>query len=105
MKKSKCIQLVILTAVISACTQKEEQGKQVFMRSDSTAQYSNVHYMGNGLGYFAAFHAYGIYRNGAYQRAGFYSSSIPERANIGSNGFKGTITRGGFGSSSFHVSS
>jgi hypothetical protein len=105
MKKSKYIQLVILTAAISACTQKEEQGKQVFMRADSTANYSHVHSVGNGMGYFCAFHAYGMYRNGVYHRAGFYSSSISERANIGSNGYKGTISRGGFGSSSFSVSS
>jgi hypothetical protein len=104
MKKSKYIKLVVLTAAISACTQKEE-GKQVFMRSDSTANYSRVHSVGTGMGYFAAFHAYGMYRNGVYRRAGFYSGSIPERANIGTNGYKGTITRGGFGGSSSHVSS
>lgn len=105
MKKSKYIKLVILTAVISACSQQEEKGKQVFMRSDSTANYSHVHSVGAGMGYFCAFHAYGMYRNGAYRRAGFYSNGISERANIGTNGYKGTITRGGFGSSSFHVSS
>lgn len=105
MKKSKYIQLVLLTAAISACSQKEEKGKMVFMRADSTAQYSRVHAVGTGMGYFAAFHAYGIYRNGAYHRAGFYSGSISERANIGHNGFKGTVSRGGFGSSSGHVSS
>lgn len=105
MKKSKYIKLVVLTAVISACTQKEEQGKQVFMRSDSTANYSHVHSMGAGLGYFAVFHAYGMYRNRAYHRAGFYSGSISEKSNIGTNGYKGSVARGGFGRSSSHVSS
>jgi len=57
------------------------------------------------MGYFAVFHAYGMYRNGVYHRAGFYSGSITEKANIGTNGFKGNVTRGGFGSSSYHVSS
>ena len=105
MKKSKFIKLVLLTAVISACSPKEEKGPKVYMRSDSTARYSHVHSMGYGMGYFAVFHAYGMYRNGIYQRAGFYSGSISEKANIGSNGLKGSITRGGFGSSTSHVSS
>ena len=105
MKKSKYVKLVLLTAVISACGQKEELGPKVYMRSDSTAHYSPVHSLGLGLGYFAVFHPYGIFNNGVYRRAGFFSGSIPEGANYGNNGFKGTISRGGFGSSAFHVSS
>jgi hypothetical protein len=105
MKKSKYVKLVLLTTVISACSPKEEKGPQVYMRSDSTAHYAQVHHMGVGLGYYAVFRAYGIYQNGTYRRAGFYSGSIPERANMGANSYKGAISRGGFGSSSFHVSS
>ena len=105
MKKSNYVKLVLLTAVISACNQKETQGPKVYMRSDSTANYARVHHFGTGLGYFAVFHPYGIYSNGIYRRAGFFSGSIPERANYGTNSFKGTISRGGFGSSAFHVSS
>ena len=104
MKKSNYVKLVLLTAVISACTQKETRQTGVYMRSDSTANYARVHH-GAGLGFFYVFRPYGIYNNGSYRRAGYFSGSIPARANYGSNGFKGTISRGGFGSSAFHVGS
>jgi hypothetical protein len=105
MKRSKYVKLVLLTAVISACSQKEPEGSKVYMRSDSTANYARVHHVGAGLLYFAVFHPYGVYRNGVYRRAGFYSGSIPESANYGTNSSKGTTSRGGFGRGSSHVSS
>jgi hypothetical protein len=105
MKKSSYIKLVLLTAVISACSHKDPREAKVYMRADSTANYGRVHHVGPGMGYFYVFRPYGIYYNGSYRRAGFYSGSIPEKANYGFNGYKGTISRGGFGSSAFHVGS
>jgi len=105
MKKSSYVKLVLLTAVISACSHKDPKEAKVYMRSDSTANYGRVHHAGIGMPFFYVFRPYGIYNNGSYRRAGYYSGSIPERANYGTNSFKGTISRGGFGSSAFHVGS
>ncbi len=105
MKKSKAIQLVLVASIFSSCQNNHSvPEKKVYMRSDTTARYSHAH----GLGYLGAYYAfrpYGIFRNNNYSRAGYYSSSIHEQANIGTNGFKGTVVRGGFGRSAFHVSS
>jgi len=105
MKKSKYVKLVLLTAVISACSQKQVKEPVVYMRSDSTANYARMHHFGGGYGFYSVFRPYGIYSFGAYRRAGYYSNGIPDQANYGFNSYKGTISRGGFGSSSFHVSS
>ncbi|NVO02544.1 MAG: hypothetical protein HXX09_07545 [Bacteroidetes bacterium] len=103
MKKSKIIHLVLISAAFASCTQqKPKNEKKVYMRSDTTAGYSHI--LGPALWYYA-FRPFGIYNNGSYQRAGYYSSAISERANVGSNPFKGSVVRGGFGSSTFHVSS
>jgi hypothetical protein len=106
MKKSAYIKLVLVATAFSACHQpKKEPEKQVFMRSDTTAHYSRAHGMGF-LGYYYAFRPYGIYSMGrGFSRAGYYSGAIREGSNVGSNGFKGTVVRGGFGSSVFHASS
>ena len=105
MKKSKAIQLVLVASIISSCqNHKAVPEKRVYMRSDTTAYYSHAHGLGL-LGAYYAFRPYGIFRNNGYSRAGYYSSAIPKQANIGTNGFKGTVVRGGFGSSAFHVSS
>ena len=105
MKKSKAIQLVLVASIISSCNNhKPVPEKRVYMRSDSTANYSHAHGLGFLGGYYA-FRPYGIFRNNGYSRAGYFSSALHEQANIGTNGFKGTVVRGGFGSSVFHVSS
>ncbi len=104
MKKSEFIKLVLVAAVITSCnnpTTKSE--RNIYMRADTTAKYSHVHGGFHG-GYFP-FIAYGILRNNAYSRAGYYSSSINQSSNIGSNSFKSNVVRGGFGSSAYHVSS
>lgn len=100
MKKSKYIKLVLVATALSACSHpKSEPEKRVFMRSDSTARYSRAHGMGF-LGYYYAFRPYGLYSAGAgFSRAGYYSGAIPKASNVGTNGFKGTAVRGGFGGS------
>ncbi len=104
MKKSKIIKLVLVASAFSSCNNSSlRPEKRVYMRSDSTAGYShmNRHY----YGMYYAFRPYGIYNYGGYSRAGYYSSAIPEKSNVGSNSFKTNVVRGGFGSSTFHVSS
>jgi hypothetical protein len=110
MKKSKYVQLVLITAVLASCNRQEkewESGNKVYMRSDTTAPYSRAHHSGIGtaLLWYYAFRAYGNYNNGNYQRAGYYSRGLSERSNIGSNTFKGAVTRGGFGRGGYSVSS
>lgn len=108
MKKSQQVTLVLITSVLAQCHKPTpDNERRVYMRSDTTAPYSRAHYGyhgGPGL-WFYAFRPYGLYRNGAYQRAGYYSSGLSQGANVGSNGFKGGIVRGGFGSHGFSVSS
>lgn len=104
MRKSEFIKLVLVAAVITSCNnQKGKEDKRVFMRSDTTANYSHVR--GGFHGGYLAFIPYGLYMNNRYARAGYYSSAIHQSSNIGSNAFKGNVVRGGFGSSAFHVSS
>lgn len=110
MKKSKYIKLVLITAVLASCNRdnKEwESGNKVYMRSDSTAPYARAHHSGIGtaLLWYYAFRPYGNFRNGQYQRAGYYSGAIGHRSNIGSNTFKSSVARGGFGRGGFSVSS
>jgi hypothetical protein len=48
---------------------------------------------------------YGNYYKGVYQRAGYYSDAFGEEVNIGNNGFKSSIIRGGFGEGAWSVGS
>ena len=114
MKKSKTIQLILITAALASCNQQKKEpewgsGNKTYVRGDSTAPYTRTHHGGNGLLtaalWYYAFRPYGNYNNGTYQRAGYYSGAISERANIGSNGFKGNVARGGFGRSGYSVGS
>lgn len=104
MKKSGYIRLVLVAAVFASCSSRTgRQERNIYMRSDTTAQYTRVRHGGHG-GYFP-FIPYGIYRNNAYTRAGYFSGALHESSNIGTNAFKTNVVRGGFGSSAFHVSS
>ncbi len=112
MKKSKYIELVLITAALASCNKPQkdwESGNKVYMRSDTTAPYSRAHYHhGSGISpllWYYAFRPYGNYYNGHYQRAGYYSSGLRESSNIGSNGFKSAAVRGGFGRGGYSVSS
>jgi hypothetical protein len=102
MKKTKHIELVLITAALASCNQPkkdwEGSGNRTYLRSDSTAPYTRTHhgYGGAGLWYYA-FRPYGNYYGSHYTRAGYYSSALHESSNIGSNGFKSGIVRGGFG--------
>jgi len=110
MKKSKHINLILITAALASCHQRDKEwqnGNKTYVRSDSTAPYSRLYYphIGSPLIWYYAFRPYGNYYNGAYRRAGYYSDAISERANIGSNSFKSSVVRGGFGEGAFSVHS
>ena len=116
MKKSKYIELVLITAALASCNQpsKEKEwqgggGSKTYLRSDTTAPYTQARHHGSGVGtallWYYAFRPYGNYNNGSYQRAGYYSNALNKSSNIGNNGFKGAVTRGGFGRGSYSVSS
>ena len=109
MKKSEFIKLVLVAAVLSSsCSnQKSRPEKKVFMRSDTTAHYSRAHGGFHG-GYFGGYYGFlplAMYTSRGYARAGYYSSALHESSNIGTNAFKGTVVRGGFGNSASRVSS
>jgi hypothetical protein len=110
MKKSKYIQLVLITAALASCNQAKkpdwDDNAKLHIRSDSTAPYTNVHHhggLGTALLWYYAFRPYGNYNNGFYQRAGYYSDAITS-SNIGTNGFKAAVSKG-FGRSGFSISS
>ncbi len=111
MKKSRCIELVLITAALASCNQPKkdwDDNNKVHLRSDTTAPYTRVYHhsgIGTALLWYYAFRPYGSYNNGYYQRAGYYSGGISSYSNIGSNGFKGSVARGGFGRGGFSVSS
>lgn len=112
MKKSKLVSLVLITSALASCNKSnKETGKKsnVYMRSDTTANYSrSQHHHGNsGLMWFYAFRPYGHFSStdGSYHRSGFYSSGISEKSNVGFNSSKHNTIRGGFGRSGFSVSS
>ena len=110
MKKSKYVQLVLITAVLASCNRQEkewESGNKVYMRSDTTAPYSRAHHSGIGtaLLWYYAFRPFGTFSNGAYQRAGYYSNGLHQSSNIGNNGLKSAAARGGFGRGGYSVSS
>ena len=115
MKKTKTIQLILITATLASCATEKKQpewgsGNKTYVRGDSTAPYTRTHH-GNGMGlvtaalWFYAFRPMGAFNNGAYSRAGYYSNAIPTASNVGSNPIKGNIARGGFGRSGARASS
>ncbi|WP_143305467.1 hypothetical protein [Chitinophaga vietnamensis] len=105
-KKSGHIQLVLITAVLASCHRPSPDHRRVYMRGDTTASYNRTYYhsYGPGLWYYA-FRPYGSYYDGGYHRAGYYSGGLSEHANMGANGVKSGIIRGGFGGHGFSVSS
>jgi len=102
MKKSKIVKLVLITAALAACNRPADPNqKKVYMRSDTTAHYQSM--LTPFLWYYA-FRPFGLFRGGNYTRVGYYSGALHESANVGTNGFKGSVVRGGFGKG-FSVSS
>jgi hypothetical protein len=112
MKKTKYIELVLITAALASCNKPnnewEGSGGKTYVRSDSTAPYTRTHHhsaLASGLLWYYAFRPYGNYNNGTYERAGYYSNAINKNSNIGSNSFKSNVVRGGFGRGGYSVSS
>jgi len=111
-KKTKKIQLILITAALASCHRPNNEwqngNNRTYIRSDSTAPYSRA-YHGSGIGtallWYYAFRPYGNYYNGSYRRAGYYSDAIHQSSNIGSNAFKSGVVRGGFGRGAYSVSS
>jgi hypothetical protein len=100
MKKSRQIQLVLITAALASCNQPKkdwEGSSRTYLRSDSTAPYSRAHYGGGGFLWYYAFRPYGSFYGNRYNRAGYYSGALHQSSNIGNNGLKSGIVRGGFG--------
>jgi hypothetical protein len=103
MKKTKQIQLVLVTAAIAAsCTserkEQKKSGGNTYVRGDSTAPYTQTHtrHWGGGLGFYAFRPFYGS-MGGIMSRTGYYSNGLAERSNVGSNTSKRVNSRGGFG--------
>ena len=113
-KASKSIQLVLITSVLASCNQPQTQVKpdenkqRVFMRADSTAEYTEVtnNYneqgrhssggVGTGLLWFMAFrHMSGGF---GYANSSLHPSSVSGTNAAKSSAFK--AQRGGFGKSS-----
>jgi hypothetical protein len=116
MKKSKAVQLVLITAALASAekvaAQQGAEGewdkkpeKKVYMRSDTTAQYTRTHHRSSGIGnailWYYAFRPYGMSSGLGYSRSGFYSNGLSRSSNIGVNPTKSAISRGGFGGRSF----
>ena len=108
MKKSKYIELVLITAALASCNRPGNDWQsysKTYLRSDTTAPYTRTHHYGGGALWYYAFRPFGNYSNGSYQRAGYYSNALHQSSNIGSNSFKGAVARGGFGRGAYSVSS
>ncbi|HZH65290.1 MAG TPA: hypothetical protein VEY10_10395 [Flavisolibacter sp.] len=114
MKKSKYVELVLITAALASCNQSSKEweggggGSKTYLRSDTTAPYTQARHhggIGTALLWYYAFRPFGNFSNGNYQRAGYYSNALNRSSNIGRNGFKGAVSRGGFGRGSYSVSS
>lgn len=109
MRKTKQIQLVLMTALLASCHQSEPQwraGSRTYIRSDSTASYSLMaHPNSAGAFLFYAFRPYGMYTPFGYRRLGYYSNALSEEVNLGHSAIKSGIVRGGFGGSALSVES
>lgn len=110
MKKSKSVKLLFVTGILAACTQQPADDwaadeKKVYMRSDTTAPYSRTSGFFTGFLLYNAFRPYGMFSNGAYQKAGYYSDAISAKSNVGRSTFKGNVVRGTLGRSGFRSSS
>jgi len=111
MKKTLHIQLILITAALASCHRPNKEwqnGNNTYVRGDSTAPYTRAYHHSSVVSpllWYFAFRPYGNYYNGSYRRAGYYSGAIRESSNIGSNSFKSSVIRGGFGRGAYSVSS
>jgi hypothetical protein len=100
MKKSTHIHLVLITAALASCHRPNKEwssSTRYYMRSDTTAPYTRVYHPGAPGIWYYAFRPYGMITLGRYRRLGYYSDAISEHSNVGTDGFKAGIVRGGFG--------
>lgn len=114
MKKTSIINLVLVASITASCGKSENewdggggtQNRKVYLRSDTTAAYSQRTHHHGGVSYYAfrPYRSSGSARGNA-ARTGYYSNAIHTSSNVGHNSSKASISRGGFGRSSFHVSS
>ena len=114
-RASKVVTLVLISSVLSSCTNREEapvtnNAQKVYMRADSTAPYTDVtsnyssqtggsHHggMGSSLLWFMAFRS-------LTGGMGYASPGLHQQSNVGTNSAKATALksqtiRGGFGKS------
>ncbi|NVO10344.1 MAG: hypothetical protein HXX16_10315 [Bacteroidales bacterium] len=105
MKKSKFIQLVLVAATISSCNSVNSgRERKIYMRSDTTAKYTQTRSYLNHGGFYA-FRPFGVITPNGYRRTGYYSSGIHESSSFGTSSSRSSVSRAGFGRSAFHVSS
>jgi hypothetical protein len=101
MKKSKVVNLVLVAGLMASCSSKKddyEAGNRLYVRGDSTSQYSHTPYYGGGGYYhfmpYGFYHPYGGFRHGGYESSAFSSKAS-----------SGAVSRGGFGTSGVRVGS
>jgi hypothetical protein len=109
MRKSKKIQLVLITAALASCHQETQwhAGNRIYIRGDSTANFTLIPHNRPGVPFlFYHFRPYGLYYPIiGYRRIGYYSNAMSEEVNIGEDPVKSGIVRGGFGESALSVES
>lgn len=117
-RASQLVTLVLISSVLSSCTKREEapavtnNSQKVYMRADSTAQYTDVtenyaqnqgHHnshmggMGSTLLWFMAFRS--LSGGMGYANQGLHPQSNVGTNTAKSNAMKSQAIRGGFGSS------
>lgn len=115
-RASQIVTLVLISSVLSSCTRREESpavtnnSQKVYMRADSTAQYTDVteNYaqhqgqshmggMGSTLLWFMAFRS--LSGGMGYANQGLHPQSNVGTNTAKSNAMKSQAIRGGFGSS------
>jgi len=110
-KSSKTVQLVLITSLLASCnkpkTEQETNNQKVYMRADSTAQYTDVSNqykqqnshgggMGNALLWYMAFSHLG--RGMGYASPGLHPNSVSGTNAAKAKAYEST-KRGGFGNS------
>jgi hypothetical protein len=109
MKKSKAITLVLVTGLLG-CSRDKPESNRLYMRTDTTGNYTPAT---SGYHGYYVFHAFGMYYPGAY--GGYYGGGYGGRSGYVRQGYSnsgvhasegGSVSRGGFGrSGGFHTSS
>lgn len=102
MKKSKAVNLVLVAGLVASCSSGKNDyeasngNNRLYVRSDSTSQYSRTPYHSGG-GYYH-FIPFGYYQGwGGYRHGGYESSAFSSKAG------NHAISRGGFGTSGMRV--